>query len=560
MVRATVPYRRRLRLAAATPVHLQHLLEATETNVVTASGVDDDGNPVSDEDDATVTLNDIPSAIEIIKTATPDNVDEPGGSVTYSFVVNNLSAVDVVTIDTLGDTIYGDLNGQGDCAVPQTIPVGGSYSCSITEYVAGDPGDTITNVATASGLDDDGSPVSDDDDAVVTINDVPSAIEIVKTATPDNVDEPGGSVTYSFVVNNLSAVDSVTIDTLDDSIYGDLDGQGDCAVPQTIPAGGSYSCSITVNSSGNAGDTITNVATASGLDDDGNPVSDDDDAVVTINDVAASIEVIKRAGTAADGETYSIDEPGGLVGFSVRVNNTSAVDQVTITSLIDSIHGDLDGQGDCDVPQTIAAGGFYDCTFDAVVSGNAGDTETDIVTASGLDDDGNPVSDDDDAVVIISDVPSSIEVIKSADPISVDEPGGDVTYTFAVNNTSAVDSVSIASLIDSIYGDLNGQGDCSVPQTIAAGGSYSCSITETVSGNAGDVINNVLTVAGTDDDGNPVGGSDEADVTINDVPSSILTTKSASPTSVPETGGDVTFTIVVQNTFACRHGNHQLGG
>ena len=93
---------------------------------------------------------------------------------------------------------------------------------------------------TASGLDDDGNPVSDDDDAMVTINDVPSAIEVLKTATPDNVDEPGGSVTYSFVVNNLSTVDSVTIDSLTDSIYGDLNGQGDCSVPQTIAAGGSY--------------------------------------------------------------------------------------------------------------------------------------------------------------------------------------------------------------------------------------------------------------------------------------------------------------------------------
>ena len=81
-------------------------------------------------------------------------------------------------------------------------------------------------------------------------------------------------MTYTFQVNNPSAVDSVTIDTLDDSIYGDLNGQGDCSVPQTIPAGGSYTCSITVDVTGNAGDTITNVATASGVDDDGNPVSE----------------------------------------------------------------------------------------------------------------------------------------------------------------------------------------------------------------------------------------------------------------------------------------------
>ena len=137
--------------------------------MVTASGTDDDGNPVSDDDDATVTIDDVPSAIEVIKTATPGYVAEPGDDVTFSFTVNNLSTVDAVTLDSLTDTIYGDLNGQGDCAVPQTIPAGGSYSCSITVYVSGEAEDVHTNVVTASGTDDDGNPVSDEDDATVFI-------------------------------------------------------------------------------------------------------------------------------------------------------------------------------------------------------------------------------------------------------------------------------------------------------------------------------------------------------------------------------------------------------
>ncbi len=515
----------------------------SETDIVTAVASNGGGSDTA-SDDAIVTIVDVPSAIEVVKTATPDNLDEPGGSVTYDFVVNNLSAVDDVTIDTLDDSIYGDLNGQGDCSVPQTIAAGGSYSCSITVNVSGMAGDTITNVVTASGIDDDGNAVTDDDDAVVTINDVPSAIEVVKTATPDNVDEPGGSVTYDFVVNNTSAVDSVTIDSLTDSIYGDLNGQGDCSVPQTIAAGGSYSCSITVDVSGMAGDVINNVLTVTGTDDDGNPVGGTDDADVTINDVPSSIEVIKTANPT------SVDEPGDDVTFTFTVNNTSATDSVTIDSLIDSIYGDLSGLGDCSVPQTIAAGGSYSCSITQFVAGDPGDVITNVLTVAGTDDDGNPAGGTDDADVTITDVPSSIEVIKTANPTSVAEPGGDVTYTFTVNNTSAVDAVTISSLTDSIYGDLNGQGDCSVPQTIAAGGSYSCSITKTVSGNADDVITNVLTVAGTDDDGNPVGGTDDATVTITDVPSSIEVIKTANPTSVAEPGGDVTYTFTVNNTSA----------
>ena len=36
-------------------------------------------------------------------------------------------------------------------------------------FVAGDAGDSETDVVTASGTDDDGSPVSDSDDATVTV-------------------------------------------------------------------------------------------------------------------------------------------------------------------------------------------------------------------------------------------------------------------------------------------------------------------------------------------------------------------------------------------------------
>ena len=83
-------------------------------------------------------------------------VAEPGGDVTYTFTVNNTSAVDAVTIDTLDDSIYGDLDGQGDCSVPQTIAgSGGTYTCSITEFVSGEPSSPLTNVVTAVASDDD---------------------------------------------------------------------------------------------------------------------------------------------------------------------------------------------------------------------------------------------------------------------------------------------------------------------------------------------------------------------------------------------------------------------
>ena len=185
---------------------------------------------------------------------------------------------------------------------------------------------------------------------------------VTKTATPTSLPEPGGNATFDVTVENTSAVDSVTITSLSDDVYGNLDGKGSCDVPQTIAAGGSYSCSFTGAVSGNAGSAHTDVVTASGTDDDGNQVSDHDDATVTITDVAASIEVTKTADPTA------LPEPGGNASFSVKVENLSTVDSVTITSLSDDVYGNLDGKGTCDVPQTIAAGAQLQLLVHAVRS------------------------------------------------------------------------------------------------------------------------------------------------------------------------------------------------
>ena len=107
---------------------------------MTASGTDDDGNPVSGHDDATVTLTNLPSSIVVTKTANPTSLPEPGGSATFSVVIQNTSAADSVTISSLTDDVYGDLDGKGTCDVPQTIAPGGSYSCAFTGAVAGNAG------------------------------------------------------------------------------------------------------------------------------------------------------------------------------------------------------------------------------------------------------------------------------------------------------------------------------------------------------------------------------------------------------------------------------------
>ena len=213
--------------------------------------------------------------------------------------------------------------------MPQTIPAGGFYSCSITEFVGGDPGDVITNVVTASGVDDDGVPVDGSDFAVVTIENVPSSILTTKTANPTSVPETGGTVTFTVVVENTSLVDTVTINSVVDDQFGDVSASCLPALPVDLAPGETLTCEFDEFLAGDAGTSHIDVATASGVDDDGNEVSDDDDATVDFEDVPPAVDVTKTANPT------SVPETGADVDFEIVVTNTSD-EAVTITAFSDS--------------------------------------------------------------------------------------------------------------------------------------------------------------------------------------------------------------------------------
>jgi LPXTG-site transpeptidase (sortase) family protein len=510
----------------------------THTDTVTAQVSDDELNTASDAGSAIVTFNDVIPSSNLTKTPGVTSIDEPGGDVTFTVEVENTSP-EAVTLDSLVDDVFGDLTLLvGTCATGGTIAPGDTYSCSFTGAVSGNAGDTHTDTVTAEISDDDGNTVSDAGSADVAIDDVTPSLNVTKTPDMTSIGEPGGNVIFTVGVQNTSP-EAVTLDSLFDDVFGDLDGQGTCATGGSIAAGATYTCSFTGTVLGNAGDTHTDTVTAQVSDDELNTASDDDSADVTIDDVTPTLNVTKTPGVT------SIDEPGGDVTFTVEVENTSP-EAVTLDSLIDTVFGDLDGQGDCVVPQTIAAGDTYSCTFTGAVSGNAGDTHTDTVTADVSDDEGNTVSDAGSASVDINDVASAIAVTKTASQTSLPVPGGSVDFTVRVDNTSPVDSVTITSLTDSVHGDLDGQGTCSVPQAIIAGGFYQCVFSASVSGSAGDSETDTVTASGTDDDGNAVSDSDSTTVTIVGVTKALVDSNQSS-TDPPDVaiGEILTYSVVL---------------
>ena len=154
----------------------------------------------------------------------------------------------------------------------------------------------------------------------------------------------------------------------------------------------------------------------------------------------------------------------------MAVTNPSTFDTITLTSLVDDTFGNLaaPGTSTCVLPRTILPGGTYSCTFVRAVTSDRPLTHTNIVTGSGTDDDGTPVSDTDDAIVTITDVLPTVSVSKVADPVSVPEPGGTVKFTVVVTNPGA-EPIDVVSLTDSIYQSLAGKGTC-LPRPVNSAG------------------------------------------------------------------------------------------
>jgi hypothetical protein len=108
--------------------------------------------------------------ISVDKSASPANLPQAGGDVTFTVKVTNNSALyDPFTLTSLVDDVYGDLTVleeepikknqlSSTCAVPQTILSKQTYTCTFTAHFNGIPDNQTFyehDTVIASGIDDD---------------------------------------------------------------------------------------------------------------------------------------------------------------------------------------------------------------------------------------------------------------------------------------------------------------------------------------------------------------------------------------------------------------------
>ncbi|HUG64693.1 MAG TPA: hypothetical protein VMK83_05695 [Gaiellaceae bacterium] len=141
----------------------------------------------------------------------------------------------------------------------------------------------------------------------------------------------------------------------------------------------------------------------------------------------------------------------------------------------------------------------------------------------------------------------AIDVQKSASSTSIKEPGGQVTYSVRITNTSSV-GITVTNVVDDKFGDLDdsgGNGCFDVPINLAPGEFASCQFSGQVTGAAGTDHVNVVCADATDASGNPLKDCDDARVTITPRLIDLVVVKTA--TSPTPRNGTVNYSLTVTN-------------
>jgi uncharacterized repeat protein (TIGR01451 family) len=279
-------------------------------NVASVTGEDRDGDVVSAQDDHVVD-GDFDPAITVAKDGPP--AASIGAAVTYTFTVANDDSVgdgSPLSAVSVNDSLSGAASYVSGDDGDNLLEVGESWIFTATYTVKPDDSDPLTNIATATARDGDGDLFTAQDVHSADVDYAPS-IRIEKNG-PVSASR-GETIAYTFVVTNDlssgdgSAIESVSVmDSLADTAYvsGD-DGDGLLEIGEAWI----FEATYTIPDVGPA--AITNVAVASGEDQDGDPLSDQDDHTLQI---AADVSVSKIG-------SPSPVLPGGQLTYTIVVTN-----------------------------------------------------------------------------------------------------------------------------------------------------------------------------------------------------------------------------------------------
>jgi uncharacterized repeat protein (TIGR01451 family)/fimbrial isopeptide formation D2 family protein len=447
-----------LAAGASTSAHIVAITDAADCGLVPNTALlTYTGGSGSDASEVTVQCPDI-----TIDKSADNSPILAGETASYTITVVNKLGANVGTAHdvTLDDDLPAGIawtEDSEDCEI-----VDGSLHCEFGDLEPGDSrsvtvsGTTsiadcadLPNLATTAASNEPDAATGDNSDGATIVVTCP-VIEIDKTADDDLV-EPNQTVAFTI---NVAVFDGPVTNAVvtDELPIGQTYVAGSQA---SIPAAtfavspdgrtltwtyasladgveGAPAAVITYDVTIDAGATTAtqvNVATICVTE---LPECDTDDEDVTPE--LPDIEVIKTAGDAADGDVFAA-EPGPVT-YTYVVTNTGPLDLVDVTVTDDAgtpIDPSDDFEADC--PQTtLAVDESMTCTSTVEVLVNT----VNVAVARGVTVGGNPVEDDDDAVVIVEEFGLVIDKTNDAPPVPLELPDGSIVTLPTVNEGDTV--------------------------------------------------------------------------------------------------------------------------
>ena len=240
------------------------------------------------------------------------------------------------------------------------------------------------------------------------------------------------------------------------------------------------------------------------------------------------INVVKTANKA---EVHA----GDSVIYSYAVTNTGLSPLSNVTLVDDkcqSVSGPTKTGGDQDALLEQGETWTYSCTSTLQT------TTTNIATASGKDNLDKPVTDTDQATVVVP--KPAIKVDKSADKAEV-KAGGEVVYTYQVSNKGDTPLLNVTVTDDKCAPVKYESGDTDKNEVLGLEETWTFTCTTTLK----ETTENTAVASGKDRTGQPVEDTDKATVVVPKP--GIKVDKSADKAEV-KAGGSVTYTYTVTNT------------
>jgi len=506
--------------------------------------------------------------ISVTKTPNPSCISEIGGDVVFTVRIEN-EGPDPVTLESLMDDVYGDLS-SGACPdntcknlIGTVIPGGESIECDFAALVHPFDPTTLTNhlnTVTATAATGRGTTLTGAGSAEVCFNAVAPAVAVTKTANPTHVAETGELVDFTVRVQNL-ATEMVTIQSLDDDKFGNLftaDPQNSCSklASATIPGIQFVECHFTrfiKPSTQSPNQDHIDTVTATVRDRQGNPAQGSDSVTVTFDAVSDVLKVTKTP------DLDKVSELGGDVIFTVRIQNTKSP-SLRLVALDDDMYGDLFSvpNSQCSTLRDINIGNgeMVGCTFTRFVTPPNVRTLADHVnrvtaTARPGGPGTNNLTGFDSARVGFIDILPEIHVNKTATPTTAKASGEEILFKVAIQNKKP-ENVTVHSITDSVFGDLftrKGNNTCrDLANAIILGNKTAhCHFTAIVTplSKLEDHVDNI-TVIVQDRQLNRATASASATVKFEGK-LEVNVTKTPHPTFVDEDGGNVTFTVRIEN-------------